>query len=788
MTLDLTGQSLGPYKLTSLLHSSETGSLYVGSDESSARPLAVKVFCAAPVHDPDFFSRFTNEARHLAELDHPSILPLYDLGEMNDLPYVVMPLMAAGSLAGRLQRDSLSLSEAVRIFTPIADALDYAQSKGVIHGDLKPRNILFDGQDHPFLTDFRLPSLKGAHMPQYTSPEEVRGDLLDSRSDVYSLGAVLYQAVTGHPPFEAATPQGILFKVATQNPPPPHQLQTSLPQEVDSIIDKALAKDPKDRYATATEFVRALATAQDTTALAQERPAPAAALAPTPDLAAPHSAPVSATGVSVPPSTPQSTPSAPAPAAPAPSPKALGGGRSRWLIGSLLGIPSVMCLIGSIALLSYGIGNAASGWARLSQAPLLPSTQTTNPAAFAERTATAQAALATAKAQEQWPLVLSDSFENNRNGWRTGNNTDSLGTIRRNFAYGKYIWAITATQGVVFQDSPTMNPLSDFYATVIAHRAIGSVDASYGVIFRSKDQNYYAFVICDCPGFQFLLRDNGTWKQLISWTKTDAIKPGQENRITVSAIGSQFVFFINDQYVAGMMDSTLPDGAIGLAAGPGRPGDQAIIEFSRLEVLTPPNLEAVRATATAVSRWPILLSDSFDDNTNHWPARTLNDKYGTLVWSIRDGKYHWEAEAQKSVAWYAYAGVGPVSDMNLSAEVHLINGPKDARYGLVFRSSSAQKYYFFNIGDDQETTLSLDNNGIWSTLLERSDVAAIRPGEPNRLMANAQGSRITLFINDQEVGEVNDSTFAAGKSGLAIDLNANTEGVFEFDNFELRAP
>jgi serine/threonine-protein kinase len=267
----LLGKQFGSYELVQLLGRGGMAAVYRGFQASIDRSVAVKVLPAELLYDPNFGTRFTNEARTLAKLNHPAILPLYDFGEANGMPFIVMPLMTRGTLADRLKGGPLPLSEVVRIATPVAQALEYANSQGVLHRDVKPNNILFDQHDNPYLSDFGIAKVMESNTnltgtgiigtPDYMSPEQARGDALDHRADLYSLGVVVYQCLTGQQLFRATTPMGVIFKHVSEAPRPLRELRPDLPPEVEAVVLKALAKDPTQRYATAAEFARALSTA-----------------------------------------------------------------------------------------------------------------------------------------------------------------------------------------------------------------------------------------------------------------------------------------------------------------------------------------------------------------------------------------------------------------------------------------------------------------------------------------------------------------------------------------------
>lgn len=212
------------------------------------------------------------EARSLAQISHPNVVAVYDVGEVDNLPYIVMEHLAGGSLQGRIERAGpLKAGDAVRIAIEIANGLAFAHSKGIIHADLKPSNILFDANDHAKIADFgiaRTPKEDGATpelyaTAMYVAPERVEGKQATVQSDVYGLGLVIYEMLVGKPPF-TSTNAGVLMRDhVVRMPVPPSHLRPSLPKELDTMILKALAKQPNLRYQKASDFAKALASIEN---------------------------------------------------------------------------------------------------------------------------------------------------------------------------------------------------------------------------------------------------------------------------------------------------------------------------------------------------------------------------------------------------------------------------------------------------------------------------------------------------------------------------------------------
>jgi serine/threonine-protein kinase len=266
--------------------------VYRAYDPRFKREIAIKLLPREFLHDPTFRARFEREAQTIAALEHPAIVPVYDYGEENDQPYLVMRLMTGGSLADRLANGPLPLIETSHILSRLAPALDRAHSLGIVHRDLKPGNILFDGDGNPYISDFGLAKLTQSNTqlsqsgvmgtPAYMSPEQARGDKeIDGRADLYALGAILYQMLTGKLPYEADTPIGLVLKHVTEPPPRLREARPDLPQACDAIVAQAMAKEPDKRFSTASRLTEALASALEAPPPAPE---PVAPRTPTPTL------------------------------------------------------------------------------------------------------------------------------------------------------------------------------------------------------------------------------------------------------------------------------------------------------------------------------------------------------------------------------------------------------------------------------------------------------------------------------------------------------------------------
>lgn len=261
-------KNIGRYKIQSELGRGGMSTVYHALDPRSNREVAIKVLPREMLHDLTFRARFEREIKTLVGLEHPNIVTVYDVGDDNGLPYFVMRYIQGGSLTDKIKQGKLSLQQITVIVQKVAEGLTYAHKKGLIHRDLKPDNILFDNEDNPFISDFGIAKLSNETgdltknnpigSPAYMSPEQAQGQDLDPRSDVYSLGVIIYQMLSGNLPYNAETDQGIAYKHVNEPIPEILKKQPSLPPEIDKVIKTAMAKDKEQRYATAIDLAKAL--------------------------------------------------------------------------------------------------------------------------------------------------------------------------------------------------------------------------------------------------------------------------------------------------------------------------------------------------------------------------------------------------------------------------------------------------------------------------------------------------------------------------------------------------
>ena len=278
---DMVGQTLGHYRLIRQVGYGGVSAVFLAEDINLGREVAVKVFWPRPGETKDFLRRFAREARVLAQLDHPNILPVYDYGEQGGHAYLVMPYMAGGSLKDVLKaRQVLPPTEVIRLATETLNALQYAHERGLIHRDIKPGNMLFKADGKLMLCDFGLVKVlspagenkslfdttsdSGSEItgtPEYMSPEQIQGQPIPA-SDIYSVGIVLYEMLTGIRPFSSNSVMNVLLKQLNEPPRPLHEINPKISPQIEQVILRALEKDPARRYQHPIDFLQALRQAE----------------------------------------------------------------------------------------------------------------------------------------------------------------------------------------------------------------------------------------------------------------------------------------------------------------------------------------------------------------------------------------------------------------------------------------------------------------------------------------------------------------------------------------------
>ncbi|MEW6231283.1 MAG: protein kinase [Chloroflexota bacterium] len=609
---DLVGKTLGRYEIKELIGQGGMATVFKAYQISLDRYVAIKVLPAQYVQQEGFLQRFTREARAVAKLKHPNILDVYDFGEEVGVTYIVMEYVEGGTLKDRLT-GPLPIDQALRLTSQLASALGYAHGQGIIHRDVKPSNVLLTKDGWPLLSDFGIAKVSeatsaltrtgvGMGTPEYMSPEQAQGMAVDGRSDIYSLGVMLYQMVTGQVPFQAQTPIAVVLRHIKDLPPPPRSINPDIPEAVEQVILQALAKNPDNRYQRAEEMAAALEQIVQTTTIPVERPAisaetmttvAAARLMPKPQqelgalfaraqdsvraqqwntavgllrqvLAQDPSYPGAQAllnraeaGIHGPTPLPGALPVFMPEEAPkkGPSPLVILGG-----IGAALIV--LTCLVLVVATLFFGGIGALIALAEPTPTatPLPTTTPTPKP------TATPRPTVPPPTPTLAGALLLADDFSNKNSGWTE----ESSDTADRGYVGGKYRILVKKTNWVVW--AYLKKSFSDFAAEVTVQKESGPDNSGMGLIFRrASDYEFYLFQVSPLGQYQVskLLRQGSEgWETLQKWTSSDYVNKGAKaNRLRVEARGSQLQVYANDHLLTTIKDASFSSGDIGLLAG-----------------------------------------------------------------------------------------------------------------------------------------------------------------------------------------------------------------------------
>ncbi|NJN93756.1 MAG: protein kinase [Anaerolineales bacterium] len=800
MSDSIIGKQIGQYQIEEQIGQGGMATVYKAYQPSINRHVAVKILPSQYAQDPNFVKRFEQEAKAIAALEHPHILPVYDFGTQDGLTYMVMRYIKWGTLS-KYMGQSLASERIVTLIGDVANALDYAHKQGVVHRDIKPSNVLIDNNGEALLTDFGIAKmmagssatqLTGAGSvlgtPAYMSPEQAKGESIDGRTDIYSLGVVLYELLTGQQPYQAETPVALVLKHLTEPLTSPRIIKPDVPDPLERVVVKAMAKDPDQRYQTAGEFQRALQQA-----LREIESGVKTA-----------NIPISTTTQTKP-----VTGQVPA------APKS-GSKIGPWLIGGGIAI-ALLCVLGG-GLLVYGL-MASSGGDRKGTPAASPTTVAIGIDKTATPTTTPQppGPTSTPPPEESEPestpsqnnvptlepinladvpglneeILFEDDFSSNLNDWPTGEQKDEYGVTNTEFADGAYRVTQEAEQGVFVWNNLTQVDYDNFVFSVEATPVEQQVadTFAYGITFRENvdEGEYYAFEIDTDGFFTVNARVNEEWNTLVEWTESPAINRESTNQLTVKAVGPALTFYINGIEVAAVEDDSLETGAIGVALDLYDEGDRATVDFDNLVIraVSPDELALVDNNNGSV-----LFEDSFDSDAKGWATGEFEDEYSQNEVTIENGRYILSVTSKPDKLPYVEKVLPnrDFSDFILTVDAT----PRDAEahysFGVAFRLDEDGNVYVFEIGNDGLYAVLLYDDE-WKKLKEWSSTTAIKPGETNRLIISAEGDSMTFYVNEVQLTTLEDDTISTGQIALVVDMaEGDKSATVEFDDLVIRKP
>jgi serine/threonine-protein kinase len=631
--MNLVGTTLGQFQVIEELGRGGMATVYKAFQPALGRYVALKVLLPHLAQDEKLVQRFLREARAAAALRHPHVITIYDIGSENDIHYIVTEYLEGITLAQLLeQKGALGSDRVLNIVQQIAEALDHAHHRGYVHRDIKPSNIMIDParNDHVTLMDFGLVRVVGGSQltlsgtivgtPDYMSPEQAKGEELDQRSDIYSLGVTVYHMLTGCVPFGKPTPHAVMLAHVIEEPPSMTSLGQQTPLEVEAVVIKSMAKEPPDRYQWAGEMARDLENAITSTRLdaieplaepiatvperapkvppttphidAPARPQHTPRREPEPDSRrTPERAPKRTPQVARQPAQrPGQRPPRAQPATPPPPAQKKPVGRNKWLwpvvgvagVGLLVAL-IVVCVVGGPVLRQLAQQAPTSTATLTPTAMLVPPTNTPIPSPTwtpvpptntpipspthtprPSLTATRIPPTATANATSPLPLdlprlrdpVYEEDFASPGPEWEVNIGENAEFRI----AQGAYSIRVTKTNWLAWNTVGL--DLTDFEVAFEVRLAEGVTDNDAGMLFRYQDRdNYYELDISGENSFRVGKQVSGDWQQLLDWTKSSAIRPlGAVNRVRLIAEGDQFRIVINDELVGRFSDSSFASG------------------------------------------------------------------------------------------------------------------------------------------------------------------------------------------------------------------------------------
>ncbi len=785
------GTIFGQYRVLGPIGAGGMAAVYRAFQPSLARDVALKLMAPHLNADPRFQARFRREARVLARLEHPNIVPIFDFGEQDGQAFIVYRYVPGGTLADL--GAPLPLPEVVRLLEPVAAALDFAHTRGVIHRDVKPSNILLSEDRTPIVVDFGLahlldgepaPSIAAQPLtqagmrvgtPSYMAPEQVRGDPIDGRIDQYSLAVVAYELLTGRLPFSGDTPYATMLKHVHELPPPPSGLNPAVDPATERALLRALDKDPRRRFASCAEFIRELAHsnvaagADARGAVFMARPAsrPEPTLATPPRSMASGGSPAMPATEFVAPAAPgaergpvvQATPAVPAPPLPAPNgapPLRRGPPRGR-----VIAIGAAAAAIVAVAVIVAVVASASGTKRTPPPTQGHPATATGTAGGSAPATVPATAASAQASPGTELPatVLYSDFF---RDAQKSKMESTPPGDASHyHFAIANNEFVITVTDPN-FQQVPEAHLPGTYDDATLAVDALlqGNVEAPFVVLGCHQPDN-------GDDGYRFEVDPQNQVFNLTRWSSgkaTDlvaenspapALIKGAVNGLALTCAGGTISASINGVRVASVQDASYDSGRFWLGT------DWTTGKRGSLEAYFG-NLVVTRATAGAA---PVLLANALGNAEDGLLGTDTSDT-APGRFSYANGEYViGKPRPQPPAAVWSLAE--QFADTALTVDARLQGETSKRWIQLGCRAGDAGGYRLIVMPDGGTFQLLRDDGQRVTRLIDSTASPAILRGTAlNRITLQCGGTTLTVFINGKQVGQAQDNRYRSGR--LAI--------------------
>ncbi|HLF25746.1 MAG TPA: protein kinase [Anaerolineae bacterium] len=745
------GKKIGPYEVGEPIGQGGMATVYKAFQSSMTRTVALKVLPPQLAQNAIFLARFRQEAQVIARLEHAHILPVYDYGESAGLLYIVMRYLDGGSLEQRIDAGRMPLRAINKYVGQIAAALDYAHQQGVIHRDIKPSNVLIDRQGDAFLTDFGIAKmaegtqdLTGAGVigtPQYMSPEQGQGLAIDARSDVYSLGVMLYEMLTGRLPYEADTPLAVVVKHITAPLPSARLYAPDLPESIETVLTTALAKQPAERYATAGELAAALDQAIRAGVRPQTKPfSPDHKPTQPSDSARPASAPRRRLRIQLP----------------------------RLTRRILLTSAAFVALIGLVVVLIASQPQPSGPVVGVITDPnivtLTPGSVTPT---LVEPTPTLVSAVSGGCNE-----LLFDDFSDPAGGFPRGENNSAVWGYRD----GEYRLLIKLANE--FEARALRQDFPDYAVEVDAYFASES-PGDYGLILGadSATTRYYAFIVDDAQNFAVTRREPSGTTQVRDWAFAPSLNTGNTvNRLRAVRKGGTLAMYGNGVLLAVISDTlNLPQARIGLiAASFGSGGVDA--RFDNFRVCPPPE---------SLSPTDVSLVDAFDDDRNLWGPIRYEDGLSAF---IEDGQFQLSVPyvAAPGRALFKWNPAFATGDFELEVESRIVEGVEDSRAGIMFGVQDIDNSYILYASANRLLSFYNRVGGDQPAIVLDQAVDAIQPGDAvNRWKVAVSNGLVTAWLNDERVLQAS-IAYTAGAIGFACEAGSPPLTHCVFDNLTVR--